>query len=155
MAEGTVQTEYAYISTAVAGQLVDMYFNEVVSMIIEETDGVEFGKALVRGTNANQVSLGVGTFGIAVRELTREMDQRGSAAVTKYNDGNGAAVMRKGHIYVELDATSAASAVAGGQVAALADGSIVTSGTTDATDISGATFEAAADAGDIVEIRLA
>jgi len=97
----TVQTEYAYIAPAVAGQIVDMYFNEIVSKLVEDATGLEFGIAVGRGTGDNQV-LVAGTFGVSVRELTREMDKRGAGAVTKYIEGNSAAIMRQGHIYVTL-----------------------------------------------------
>lgn len=150
----SVQTTYGLIVKAVAGQLVDMYFNEVVSKLVEDAAGMNFGKAVVQGTADEQVKLGIGSFGICVRELTREADSRGTGATTKYLQNNAAAVMRQGHIYVEL-ITAAAPVSPGDAVAALANGDIVATGTALSTDITGATFEASAAAGDIVEIRLA
>lgn len=150
----SVQTSYGLIAKAVAGQLRDTYFNEIVSRLVEDATGMEFGKAVVRGTGDDQCKLGVGSFGIAVRELSREMDKRGAGAVTKYNLNSSAAILRQGHIYVEL-ITAAAPVAAGDDVAAMANGDIVASGTASSTDIAGATFEAAASAGDVVEIRLA
>lgn len=150
----TIQTTYGYIKSAVAGQLVDMYTNEIVSKLIEDVAGCAFGKAVVRGTADNQVKLGVGSFGIAVRELTREADKRGTGAATTYLYGNSAAILRKGHINVELG-TAAGGVSAGDVVAALPDGTIVKTGTATAVDIAGATFEEAGATGDIVEIRLA
>lgn len=151
----SVQTTYGLIAKATEGQLVDMYFNEVVSRLIEDSAGIGFGKAVVRGTDADrQVKAGVGSFGITVRELTREMDKRGAGAVTKYIQNNAAAILRKGNVYIKL-VTAATAVAAGDTVAALPNGDIVKSGTATAVDIAGATFEAAASEGDIVEIRLA
>ncbi len=145
---------YGYITKLVAGQLIDMYFNEVVSKKVEDADGIAFGKAVVRGTSEDQVALGVGSFGISVRELTREADKRGVGAATQYDQYAAAAILRKGHVAVEL-VTAASGVSAGDTVAAMANGDIVASGTTSSTDIAGATFEKDAVAGDVVEIRLA
>lgn len=150
----SVQLTYGLIKKAVAGQLEDMYFNEVVSKTVEDALGADFGKAVVQGTADENVKLGIGTFGILVRELTREADKRGTGAATKYNQYSSAAVLRKGHVYVEL-VTAAAPVSPGDAVAALANGDIVATGTASSTDIAGATFEASAVAGDVVEIRIA
>lgn len=150
----SVQLTYGLIRKAVAGQLEDMYFNEVVSKTIEDALGADFGKAVIQGTADENVKLGIGTFGITVRELTREADKRGTGATTKYLQYNSAAILRKGHVYVEL-VTAAAPVSPGDAVAALANGDIVATGTAASTDIAGATFEASAVAGDVVEIRIA
>lgn len=148
----SVQDTYGYIKLAVAGQLVDMYFNEVVSMILDEADGADFGAAVVRASES-EVSLGIGSFGILVKELTREADARGAGAVTKYLDNNAVAVLRKGHIWVELGGST--SVTAGTQVAALATGVICDTGEVSSTDIPGATFETDGAVGDIVQVRIA
>lgn len=150
----TIQTTYGYIKPAVAGQLVDMYTNEIVSKKVSDAAGLLFGIAVDRDGDLG-VAAGSAGFGISVRELTREADVRGTGAITKYNQYNSAAILRKGHVYVELG-TAAGGVAAGDVVAALtADGTIVKTGTALAVDITGATFESAAVTGDVVEIRLA
>lgn len=151
----TVQTAYGFIAPAVAGQIVDMYFNEIVSKLVETAAGLEFGVAVGRGTGDNQVVL-AGTYGISVRELTREMDKRGAGAVTKYVLGNAAAIMRKGHVWVKLDAGSTLGVSPGDAVHYMpVTGVLVDSTTATSVAIPGATFEGTAAAGELVEVRLA
>lgn len=149
----TVQTTYGFIAPAVAGQIVDMYFNEIVSKLVETATGLGFGIAVGRGTGDNQCVVG-GALGISVRELTREMDQRGAAAVTKYILGNAAAIMRKGHLYVTLGGDDAVDAGDGlGYIAAT--GVICAASATGATAVSNWYAESTGVVGDIIEIRLA
>lgn len=149
----TIQTTYGFIAPAVAGQIVDMYFNEIVSKLVETADGLEFGVAVGRGTGDNQIVLG-GDFGISVRELTREMDQRGAGAITKYILGNSAAVMRKGHVWALL-AGGALGCVPGtvlGYVAA--DGTIGVGTDAAVTAVTNWIAESTAAVGELVEVRL-
>lgn len=139
---------YGNIAFAVAGQIVDLYFHEIVSASV--TEEITFGSVVSQNADGT-VSLGGTFFGIAVRELAREMDVRGVAAVTKYVLGNTAGVMRKGHIYVTL--AGATAAAIGGAV--YTDGSGAITAVVSDTAIAGATFESAGVTGDIVQIRLA
>ncbi len=138
---------YGNIPFAVAGQIVDLYWNEIVSASV--TEDIEFGQAVSQNADGT-VSLGGTFFGIAVRELAREMDVRGVAGVTKYTEGHTAGVMRAGHIYVAL--AGATAAAIGGAVYTDGAGAITAVGTD--TAIAGATFETAGVTGDIVQIRL-
>lgn len=153
---------YGNIAFAVAGQIVDLYFHEIVSAEVA-TAAVEFGTPVNAEADGSVTGLTDGTVitgfkGIAVRELAREMDVRGVAGVTKYLVGNVAGIMRKGHIYVQMAADALVGATVGGLVYTK-DGAFYGSANGAATDglvaIPNATFESIAAAGAIAEVRLA
>lgn len=153
---------YGNIAFAIAGQIVDLYFHEIISAEVE-TAAINFGTPVNYGTGSMVTELADGTDitgfkGIAVRELAREMDIRGAQAVTKYNVGAVAGIMRKGHIYVALADDSAADAVIGAGVftnGGLFYGTTAGASADGLVAIPNATYETAGTAGDIVEIRLA
>lgn len=153
---------YGNIAFAVAGQIVDLYFHEIVSAPVKTT-AVEFGQPVNAESDGTVTPLTDGTAitafkGIAVRELAREMDVRGADAVTKYEVGAVAGIMRKGHIYVQVAADALVGAAIGGAVYTKG-GAFYGSANGAATDglvaIPDATFETVAAAGGIAEIRLA
>lgn len=153
---------YANINSAVAGQIVDMYFHEIVSAEVK-TAAIVFGAPVNFEADGSVTALTDGTDvdsfkGIAVRELAREMDVRGATAVTKYNVGDTAGIMRKGHIYVQVAADALVGATVGGAVYTN-NGEFYGSANGAATDgltaLPGVTFETVAVAGEIAEIRLA
>jgi hypothetical protein len=97
---------YGNIAFAVAGQIVDLYFHEIVSAEVK-TAAIVFGTPVAYESDGTVVALTDGTDvsafkGIAVRELAREMNIRGALAVTEYVVGAVAGIMRKGHIYVTI-----------------------------------------------------
>lgn len=153
---------YGNIVFAVAGQIVDLYFHEIVSAKVKTSD-IKFGEPVNFEADGTVTRLTDGTAitafkGIAVRELTRERDVRGAAGVTKYKVGNVAGIMRKGHIYVHMAGNALVGATVGGAVYTK-DGSFYGSADGAAADalveIPGATFETVAAAGHIAEVRLA
>lgn len=153
---------YGNIAFAVAGQIVDLYFHEIVSAEVATAD-IEFGVPVNFEADGTVTGLTDGTDitafkGIAVRQLAREMDVRGAGAVTKYIVGNVAGIMRKGHIYVAVAADALVGATVGGAVYTK-DGAFYGSANGAATDglvaIPGASFETVAAAGSIAEVRLA
>lgn len=153
---------YGNIPFAVAGQIVDLYFHEIVSKqnIVEN---ILFGAPVSWTALGTVINLVDGTsvanyFGIAVRELAREQDVRGVAGQTQYLAGNTAAIMRKGHIYVEMAADTVTQAKIGQEVftdGGLFYGSTLGSGALALVALPGVTFESDALGGEIVEIRLA
>lgn len=153
---------YGNIALAIAGQLVDMYFNEVVSANVK-TAAIEFGSPVNFETDGTVTTLTDGTAvtafkGIAVRELAREMDVRGVLAKTNYAVGATAGIIRKGHVYVQLAADALVGATVGGAVytkGGLFYGSANGAATDGLVALTGVTFEAVATAGKVVEIRLA
>lgn len=153
---------YGNIAFAVAGQIVDLYFHEIVSAEVKTAE-IEFGVPVNAESDGTVTALTDGTAitafkGIAVRELAREMNVRGATAVTKYKVGAAAGIMRKGHIYVSVAADALVGAAIGGLVYTKG-GAFYGSANGAATDglvaIPGATFESVAVAGAIAEIRLA
>ncbi len=153
---------YGNIAFAVAGQIVDLYFHEIVSAKVK-TAAIEFGYPVNYEADGTVTFLTDGTAitafkGIAVRQLAREMDVRGVDAVTKYNVGNVAGIMRKGHVYVKMAADALVGATIGGLVYTKA-GAFYGSANGAATDglvaIPNLTFESVTVAGAIAEIRLA
>ncbi len=153
---------YGNIAFAVAGQIVDLYFHEIVSAKVKTAD-IEFGYPVNAEADGTVTTLTDGTAitgfkGIAVRELTREMNVRGYDAVTKYSVGAVAGIMRKGHIYVQVASDALVGAAIGGAVYTKA-GAFYGSANGAATDglvaIPGVTFETVAIAGAVAEIRLA
>ena len=153
---------YGNISFAVAGQIVDLYFHEIVSAEVA-TAPIEFGVPVNFEADGTVTALTDGTAitsfkGIAVRELAREMDIRGFGATTKYIVGNVAGIMRKGHIYVQVASDALVGSAVGGAVYTK-DGAFYGSANGAATDglvaIPGLSFETVAVAGAIAEVRLA
>lgn len=153
---------YGNINTALAGQLVDLYYHEIVSATVL-TAAVAFGAPVDFNADGTVDGLTDGTAitsfkGIAVRELAREMDVRGVAAVTEYVIGATAAIMRKGHIYVQMASDALVGATIGGSVYTNG-GEFYGSANGAATDglvaIPNATFESVTAAGSIAEVRLA
>lgn len=153
---------YGNIAFAVAGQIVDLYFHEIVSAKVK-TSELEFGQPVNFNADGTVTVLTDGTVitafkGIAVRELAREMDVRGYGATTKYEVGNVAAIMRQGHIYVQVAGDALVGATVGGAVYTKG-GAFYGSANGAATDglvaIPGASFETVAVAGEIAEVRLA
>ena len=153
---------YGNISFAVAGQIVDLYFHEIVSAKVK-TASIEFGQPVNSEADGTVTLLTDGTAitafkGIAVRQLAREMDVRGYGATTKYEVGNVAGIMRQGHIYVLVAVDALVGAAVGGAVYTKA-GAFYGSANGAATDglvaIPGATFESVTAAGGIAEVRLA
>lgn len=153
---------YGNIAFAVAGQIVDLYFHEIVSAEVATAD-IEFGVPVNAEADGTVTLLTDGTAitgfkGIAVRELAREMDIRGFGATTKYLVGNVAGIMRKGHIYVQVAADALVGAAVGGAVYTKG-GAFYGSANGAATDglvaIPGLSFETVAAAGAIAEVRLA
>lgn len=153
---------YSNIAFAVAGQIVDLYFHEIVSAEVK-TAAIDFGSPVNQESDGSVTGLTDGTavtgfMGIAVRELAREMDVRGVAGVTKYKVGNVAGIMRKGHIYVQVAADALVGAAIGGAVytkGGLFYGSANGAATDGLVALTGVTFETVAAAGEIAEIRLA
>lgn len=153
---------YGNIAFAVAGQIVDLYFHEIVSAPVK-TAAIDFGTPVAFESDGTVVALTDGTDvslfkGIAVRELAREMDIRGALAVTKYDVGSVAGIMRKGHIYVQVASDALVGAAIGGAVytkGGLFYGSANGAATDGLVAIPGATFETVAAAGEIAEVRLA
>lgn len=162
MAIQSGSVRYADIDFAVVGQIVDLYFHEIVSAGVA-TDAIEFGAPVNAEADGTITGLTDGTSvdsfkGIAVRELTREMNQRGYEATTEYEVGAVAAVLRKGHIYVQIASDALVGATIGGAVYTNG-GEFYGSSNGAATDglvaIPNATFESVAAAGSIAELRLA
>lgn len=162
MAVQPSNVRYGNIAFAVAGQIVDLYFHEIVSAQVK-TATIEFGAPVAAEADGTVINLtdgtDVGSFkGIAVRELAREMDVRGSTAVTNYTVGSTAGIMRQGHIYVTIADDALVGATVGGAVYTNG-GAFYGSANGAATDgleaIPGATFETVAAAGAVAEIRLA
>ena len=153
---------YGNISFAVAGQIVDLYFHEIVSAEVK-TAAINFGTPVNAEADGTVTALTDGTAitafkGIAVRELAREMDIRGALAVTKYVVGAVAGIMRKGNIYVTVAADALVGATVGGAVftkGGLFYGSANGAATDGLVALPGITFESVAVAGAIAEIRLA
>lgn len=162
MAVQSGSVRYGNIAFAVAGQIVDLYFNEVVSAPVK-TAAIDFGSPVNFESDGTVTLLTNGTAitgfkGIAVRELAREMDVRGVAAVTKYIVGAVAGIMRKGHIYVKVASDALVGAAIGGLVytkGGVFYGSANGAATDGLVAIPGATFESVASAGNVAELRLA
>lgn len=151
---------YGNIPFAVAGQIMDLYFHEIVSREVKDAT-LDFGAPVIQNADGTISVATDGTagvlFGIAVRELTREMDVRGYDGVTKYILGNVAAVMLKGHLYVQLAADSAADTAVEGAVYfsnGMFYGSALGSGAETLVAIPGAKYQSVGTAGDIVEVYL-
>lgn len=162
MAVQPSDARYGNISFAVAGQIVDLYFHEIVSAKVK-TASIEFGAPVLAEADGTVINLTDGTSvtgfkGIAVRELAREMDVRGATGVTKYVVGSVAGIMRQGHIYVAIASDALVGATVGGAVYTNG-GAYYGSANGAATDglalIPGATFETVASAGEVAELRLA
>ena len=162
MAIQSGSVRYGNIAFAVAGQIVDLYFNEIVSAPVKTAD-LEFGSPVNFESDGSVTLLTDGTAitafkGIAVRELAREMDVRGVAGVTKYLVGATAGIIRTGHIYVKVAADALVGAAIGGLVytkGGVYYGSANGAATDGLVALPGLTFETVATAGNVAEVRLA
>ncbi len=93
----SVQTSYGNVAAGAHGQIYDIGPRDVVSGIIEEAAGIEFGLAVSRGTNDGQVTLGGSALlGFTVRDLAREGVQ--GSGVVLFKDEETAPIMRKGYM---------------------------------------------------------
>jgi len=162
MAVQAGNVRYGNINFAVAGQIVDLYFHEIVSAEVA-TAAISFGAPVNAEANGTVTLLTDGTDitkfkGIAVRELAREMDVRGHTGISKYAVGTVAGVIRKGHIYAKVADDALVGATVGGAVytkGGVFYGSDDGAATDALVAIPNATFETVASAGKIAEIRLA
>lgn len=94
---GNVQPNYnAMPDVGHEGQLADMRSYEAVSRICQPAS-IGFGKAVIRGTADNQVTIGAaGKFaGISIRDITLP-----AANADVYKQGNTVAVMTRGTMFV-------------------------------------------------------
>ena len=98
-----VQSSYSQnITKGLAGQLADINPIRTASGIIEETDGIDFGLGVIRGTDDDQIKLpsssGDALRGITIHSHSFEMDIN-SVAIMK--DTEVASVLQDGSIYVQ------------------------------------------------------
>lgn len=149
----SVQTTYSNMGTAYAGQIADMNPREVISKVAE--GDIQYGFPAVRGTNESQVKapaltggkfLGVVAYTLGGYSSTNDVDQ--------VSDTEVANVIRAGYVWVKTE-----QAVVAGDpvffVHTTTVGNFRKDANTNLADaITGATFETAGSAGDLVLIRL-
>ena len=150
----TVQTSYERnIDAAFEGLLGDRNPKILVTKIVEAADGINFGRAVSRGTNkAKQVLLGAADFvGITYRSLEREVQARGSTDI-KYTDKDECGVLQNGYIW--LRTTNACDA--GDQVKVNTTTGVFGSGAkgNGEVNLDGATWESKAAAGGLALLYL-
>ena len=149
----SVQTTYTDMGKAYAGQVADMNPREVISKVAE--GDILYGYPAIRGTAENQVKaptatggkfLGVIVYTLGGYSSTNDVDQVSSTEVAN--------VIRAGYVWVKTEQT----VVAGDPVFFVHTttvGNFRKDANTNLADaITGATFETAANAGDLVLIRL-
>lgn len=146
-----VQTSYADIDKAFAGQLADINPREVVSKVAE--GAIEYGYPVVRGTSENQGKIPTGTgqafLGVNVYTLG---GYSSADDISKVNDEEIASVIRTGYVWV----TAEVNVSAGDSVFFVHTGNVgqYRNDGTNADAITGATFETDATAGQVALIRL-
>jgi hypothetical protein len=149
----SAQTSYSINQAiAYAGMIFAQAPSDIMSASVEGASGIGFGVAVSRGTDKEKqiVAGGDGTFvGVTVRDLGREGAANGTI---KYSENETAGVMRDGYLWVVCP-----SGCNPGDVANYADATgIIDSGAAEAgeTDITGATFETVAAAGELAVLRI-
>lgn len=93
------QTEYTIKQdVAYAGLIYALHPHDINSFLVEDSDGIEFGVAVSRGTDVDrQVTKGGSDFvGITVRSLEREGANTGAI---QYEEKEAAGVMAAGYIW--------------------------------------------------------
>lgn len=124
----TVQTVYTNnIAVALPGLVAyDFGQADIVDFRVTETNGIPFGRAVVRATDDQSIELGNGTsvIGIVARGTTSRQAVDNNEA--EWGDDTSAPVVRQGYIWV----TNVGTAVTEGATAAFdADGQLDASGT--------------------------
>ena len=149
----SAQTSYSINQAiAYAGMIFAQAPSDIMSASVEGASGIGFGVAVSRGTDKEKqiVAGGDGTFvGVTVRDLGREGAANGTI---KYSENETAGVMRDGYLWVVCP-----SGCNPGDVANYVDATgIIDSGVAVAgeTDITGATFETVAAAGELAVLRI-
>lgn len=144
----SAQTSYSINQAiAYAGMIFAQAPSDIMSASVEGASGIGFGVAVSRGTDKEKqiVAGGDGTFvGVTVRDLGREGSNTGAI---KYSETETAPVMRYGYIWVTCP-----TGCNPGDAAKYTDATgIIDSGAAGAgeTDITGATFETVAAAGEL------
>lgn len=149
----SVQTSYGFSQArGLPGLIYALHDQDIDSFSVEGTDGIDFGMAVSRGTNAEkQVVLGGDPFlGITVRSVERaSTDATGSIG---YAEKETAAIMRKGYIWVICPT----GCNPGDPVNYNTTTGALDSGAAEAGEaaITGATWETSAVAGEIAVVRL-
>jgi hypothetical protein len=149
----SAQTEYGInIPVGYAGLIYAQAPSDIVSRLVETSDGIPFGVAVSRGTDTErQIELGGTDFlGITIRSL--EEEGAANTGDIQWEESVSAGVMRNGYIW----AVSVDGCTAGDSVNYVdADGTFGT-GTAGAgeTQLDGASWETTASAGDLAVIRL-
>jgi len=98
------QTTYSdRLRPAVVGMIANSRPKDVVSKIIEPAGGAGFGVPVYQGTAANQVTTTLNTkpMGVTIRDVTLVRAGGDDANVDKFKQGETAAVLREGIIWVQ------------------------------------------------------
>lgn len=144
---GTVQSTYAdNITNAFAGAIANQEPKTLISRTVEDSGGIEFGKAVMQGTEDKGVVVGDGTAFLGVVVRTQSVED-GTFEGFEYRDE--ARIMTKGVIWV----ANSGGVNAGDGVEVQADGALAALGS--GTEVVGARWDTSATDGNLAQLRLA
>lgn len=149
-----IQSTYSEnIDDAVNGMLANAN-NEVITKIVEETNGIGFGVACSQGTADNQADLGAsaatGFIGISVRD--RSLVNESGQEADEYQDGQNIALLVRGEIWV----TTGGAVNDGDDVTFNSTTGVLSSAATSGSQfaITGARWMTTASSGGLARVRL-
>lgn len=141
----TIQSTYAdTISNGFAGALVNTEPRVLISRTVEDSGGIDFGLAVMQGTEDKGVTVGDGSAFLGV--TVREQDLNPTSPDT-FEFQHEARIMTKGVIWV----ANSGGVNAGDPVVTLADGAL---GTGSSPLVDGARWDTTAEDGELAQLRL-
>lgn len=149
-----LQTSYTqYMRPAYAGMIADTSPQEIVTKFVQTSTGMPFGVVACQGTADNQVVVSATTIafiGVSILDPAR-VPTAVPSSPNQYQQGDLAAIMLRGTVWVLAGATIAAGQMAGYTPAS---GAWVLSTTSGATAIFNARYDTSASSGALVKLRL-
>ncbi len=141
----SVQTTYAdNITNALVGALSNMEHANLISRTVEDSGGIDFGLAVMQGSDDKGCIVGDGTAFLGVTVRTQSIED---GAADDFAFKETARIITKGIIWV----ANSGGVVAGDPVIALAAGAL---GTSTASLIAGARWDTTAADGELAQLRL-
>lgn len=142
----TVQSTYAdTISAGYAGALVNQEPKVLISRTVEDSGGIDFGLAVMQGTNDKGCVVSDASAFLGVTVRTQSIEDGTSDAFEFLDE---ARIMTKGVIWV----ANSGGVSAGDPVIAMADGAL---GTGSSPLVDGARWDTTATDGELAQLRLA
>ena len=142
----TVQSTYAdNIAAGYKGALVNLEPKVIISRNVEHADGIDFGLAVMQGSDDKGIVVGDGSAFLGVTVRDQSVDPANPDTFEQYAN---ARIITKGVIWVE----NSGGVAAGDPVVALAAGAL---GTGSSPLVDGARWDTTAADGELAQLRLA